>query len=91
MKKQINRVGVIAIQTSNNADFLFYYFALWNKRSKSPFQIVVLVEEEYEGRVTIPAVRFDFFSALCSLIGAKKYPVGFPTRHVMLADRQNAF
>ena len=32
----------------------------------------------------LPTVRFDFFSALCSLIGAKKYPVGFPTRHQRL-------
>ena len=39
----------------------------------------------------LPAVRFDFFSILCNLIGAKKYPVGFPTRLVMLADRQNAY
>ena len=29
----------------------------------------------------LPTVRFGFFSALCSLIEAKKYPVGFPTRH----------
>ena len=29
----------------------------------------------------LPTVRFGFFSALCSLIEAKKYPVGFPMRH----------
>lgn len=29
----------------------------------------------------LPTVRFDFFSVLCSRIGAKKYPVSFPTRH----------
>ena len=29
-------------------------------------------------------VRFDFFSVLYSRIGAKKHPVGFPTRHQRL-------
>lgn len=31
--------------------------------------------------VGLPTVRFDFFSALCSLMGVKKRPVVFPTRH----------
>lgn len=36
----------------------------------------------------LPTVRFVFFSALCSLIGAKKYPVGFPTRHQRRSSQQ---
>ena len=31
--------------------------------------------------VGLPTVRFDFFSVLYGRIEAKKYPVGFPTRH----------
>ena len=29
----------------------------------------------------LPTVRFDFFSVLYNQLRAKKYPVGFPTRH----------
>ena len=36
----------------------------------------------------LPTVRFGFFSALCSLIEAKKYPVGFPTRHQRRSSQQ---
>ena len=36
----------------------------------------------------LPTVRFGFFSALCSRIGAKKYPVGFPTRHQRRSSQQ---
>ena len=38
--------------------------------------------------VGLPTVRFGFFSALCSLIGAKKYPVVFPTRHQRRSSQQ---
>ena len=38
--------------------------------------------------VGLPTVRFGFFSALCSRIGAKKYPVGFPTRHQRRSSQQ---
>ena len=36
----------------------------------------------------LPTVRFGFFSALCSLIEAKKYPVVFPTRHQRRSSQQ---
>ena len=36
----------------------------------------------------LPTVLFGFFSALCSRIEAKKYPVGFPTRHQRRSSQQ---
>ena len=38
--------------------------------------------------VGLPTVRFDFFSVLYSRIEAKKYPVGFPTRHQRRSSQQ---